>query len=579
MNNFYTLHSLVGELRYEISGKEIMEVWSSRKDQLDFFFHPEKTGKLTFSASSPGTALFIDRRSAQPSRNAASFFSALHDQVVRTIKMVSPMDRYVRITFEDTAQELLFMPFTAHPNVFLVDSGRIVAAFKNSTTFEGRMAPSPHMPAARQHHDAGLQNRAVDMQEKTDHMQKGDVGLQHGDSGMQEGDVSIPAGIKKPIDENLPVRKKILAIDPQFPRGIIGDVVETCELEGRPAGELKNCLVVLRQKLLNPGKVSITANGQLSLLPPEYLVNPPERILDSVNEAVRTLFLSRNRHRRLVPQKNELEKKIRKRMASLDRQMEQFQKEPERLQKADDLEHLGHLLISQPDSAKPAGTREVTLTDWADRKRERTISVTPGETLIAQAERLYDKAARIRKEVALSGTKKKNITQQQQELQVLLDGLLSIRHPGELEKWIDRNAEHLQRFGLAAGDTQIKARPYRLIIVADKEVWIGKNARSNDEILNLSHKEDIWMHARGTSGSHVIIRNGGNTAWPARTVLLRAASYAAAYSRLSGSAMVPVIMAKRKHVRKPKGARPGQVTVTREQVEMVEPEKPVVSES
>ncbi|MFO8029269.1 MAG: NFACT RNA binding domain-containing protein [Cyclonatronaceae bacterium] len=570
MNNFYTLHSLVGELRYEISGKEIMQVWSSRKDQLDFFFHPGKTGKLTFSGSSPGTALFLDPRAAQPSRNAASFFSALHGRLVRSVGMVSPMDRYVRITFEDTAQELLFMPFTARPNVFLVDSGWIVAAFKNSTAFEGKKAPSPRMPAVAQHGYDGLQ--------ESDDMQQKDDGLQEGDD-MQQRDDGGPAGLKKPIDENLPVRKKILAIDPQFPRGIIEDVVETCDLEGLPVGELKNRLVELRQKLLNPVKVSITANGHLSLLSPEYLVSPPERILDSVNEAVRTLFLSLNRHSRLVPQKNELEKKIQKRMASLKRQMEQFHKEPERLQKADELEHLGHLLISQPDSAKPVDTEKVTVADWADGGRERTISITPGETLVAQAERFYDKAARIRKDVAMSGTKKKNITDQQQELQGLLDGLLSIGHPGELDKWIARNAQHLQRFGLAPGNTQIKARPYRLVNLDQYEVWIGKNSRSNDEILNLSHKEDIWMHARGTSGSHVIIRNGGNTAWPARTVLLRAASYAAAYSRLSGSAMVPVIMAKRKHVRKPKGARPGQVTVTREHVEMVEPEKPVVSES
>ena len=37
-------------------------------------------------------------------------------------------------------------------------------------------------------------------------------------------------------------------------------------------------------------------------------------------------------------------------------------------------------------------------------------------------------------------------------------------------------------------------------------VWIGKNARSNDKLFNLAHKEDIWLHAKSVSGSHVIIR-------------------------------------------------------------------------
>ena len=70
-------------------------------------------------------------------------------------------------------------------------------------------------------------------------------------------------------------------------------------------------------------------------------------------------------------------------------------------------------------------------------------------------------------------------------------------------------------------------------------VWIGKNARSNDKLLSLAHKEDIWLHAKSVSGSHVIIRaqqkNLANQ-W----LKLRLLS-AAHQSKAKGSEWVPVI--------------------------------------
>jgi predicted ribosome quality control (RQC) complex YloA/Tae2 family protein len=36
---------------------------------------------------------------------------------------------------------------------------------------------------------------------------------------------------------------------------------------------------------------------------------------------------------------------------------------------------------------------------------------------------------------------------------------------------------------------------------------MGRDAKSNDYLtFNLADKEDIWMHAKGVPGSHVVIR-------------------------------------------------------------------------
>lgn len=67
------------------------------------------------------------------------------------------------------------------------------------------------------------------------------------------------------------------------------------------------------------------------------------------------------------------------------------------------------------------------------------------------------------------------------------------------------------------------------ISVEGYTVYIGKNNRQNDEItFQLADRSDLWFHAKGFHGSHVVVKCGGKT--PSETVLLRAAELAAYYS-------------------------------------------------
>ncbi len=559
MNNYYTLYSLVRELIYKIRGKKITEVWSHRKDQIDLFFDPSESGKLTFSASSPGTALFLDLRASKPSRNAVSFFPEICGCNVSGLELVSQSDRLIRMTFTDRTEELLFMPFSSRPNLFLVRDSLIISAFKDPVGQKGNPAPQPQSRT--------LPDRLL---------QPGQNSHLHSDS-RQKG-VEKKSSVQSPGD-NRTLRENILAIDRQFPRGLLADVVDTCDLDRLPPEKLEKKILNLRSLLLQPDQVFLTAEGHLSLLPSSYLSHPPERSFTSINEAVRTLFLTRNRERRLLPRKKELEKRLSKRWNGWKKQIEQFKNREERLKKADRCEHYGHLLMSHSAPRFVPDSELVSLVDWSQEGKEIDIPVKAGITLMDQAKKYYDRASGIRKEITVSEKKEQELAERIGEAGRLLDELRGIDHPSELEKWLKLREDRLRKLGLTSSDKQPEARPYRLIPLGDYEVWVGKNAKSNDEMLTLSHKEDIWMHVRGASGSHLILRNRGQIGWPDTGLLLRAASWAAAWSRQAGSSLVPVMMAKRKHVRKPKGALPGQVTVTNERVEMVKPLKPAVDDS
>lgn len=101
----------------------------------------------------------------------------------------------------------------------------------------------------------------------------------------------------------------------------------------------------------------------------------------------------------------------------------------------------------------------------------------------------------------------------------------------------------------------------RTIKIGEWDIWIGRSAGDNDNLLRHAAPDDIWLHAHGFPGSHVIIRNPNRREIPA-DVLGQAATLAARHSRARNEGRVEVAYCARKFVRKPSGARPGLVTIS-----------------
>jgi predicted ribosome quality control (RQC) complex YloA/Tae2 family protein len=104
--------------------------------------------------------------------------------------------------------------------------------------------------------------------------------------------------------------------------------------------------------------------------------------------------------------------------------------------------------------------------------------------------------------------------------------------------------------------------PYREIWFQGWEILVGRNARGNDHITSkIARGSDLWFHAEGLPGSHVLIRNPQSLEIP-QAVIERAASLAAFYSRGKNAGKVAVSYAFSRAVRKPKGAKPGLVVLS-----------------
>lgn len=118
--------------------------------------------------------------------------------------------------------------------------------------------------------------------------------------------------------------------------------------------------------------------------------------------------------------------------------------------------------------------------------------------------------------------------------------------------------------------------PFRRYLVAKRwEVWVGRNNKENDRLTHeAAHGKDIWLHAQGTTGSHVILRTGGHPEQVPRSVLAQAASLAALHSKARHSSLVPVIWTQRRYVRKVRKAPPGTAVCQREKTIFASPEVP-----
>lgn len=107
--------------------------------------------------------------------------------------------------------------------------------------------------------------------------------------------------------------------------------------------------------------------------------------------------------------------------------------------------------------------------------------------------------------------------------------------------------------------------PFRRFTSSDGlPIFVGRNARENDELtFGLAKSDDLWLHARGTPGSHVVVRLEKGSDPPPETIR-DAATLALLYSDLKKSGKGEVIYARRKWVKKAKGQAPGAVTVTQD---------------
>jgi predicted ribosome quality control (RQC) complex YloA/Tae2 family protein len=197
------------------------------------------------------------------------------------------------------------------------------------------------------------------------------------------------------------------------------------------------------------------------------------------------------------------------------------------------------------------GAKEATLTDW-ETGDELKIELDPALSAKANMERFFGRAKKAERGLPQVAKRLKQVEEQLADLE---NGVLPEEPVREL------------RVASAEGKPE-KKKPIdrvarRFVAVDGTEIRVGKGASENDRLtLSFAKGDDVWLHASGTQGAHVLLKAAKNKP-PSAEALLDAAMLAAHYSGAKNDSKVEVVYTEARYVKKTKGDPPGRVSVAK----------------
>jgi len=240
--------------------------------------------------------------------------------------------------------------------------------------------------------------------------------------------------------------------------------------------------------------------------------------------------------------------------------------------RADRYRVLGDLVLTHARQVRPRD-RVLRVPDYTAGGAEVEIPLDPALTPSENAQQYYRRYAKARATSRALPARMARLEAERNALREALVQLEAAASPDDL--WEIHSGLAEMGFVGRGPRSRPAARtgPRRFRTADGATILVGRSARENDRItFREAGPEDLWFHARGLPGAHVILKAGGP---PSRASIEAAAQAAAYYSEGRGSNQVAVDAVERKHVRKPRGAPPGTVTYTEEQTLLVTPARPL----
>ena len=292
----------------------------------------------------------------------------------------------------------------------------------------------------------------------------------------------------------------------------------------------------------------------------------------SPNEEAEAYYAQLIQQKQVLALRAELHARLAAAHTRLDRLKSALMRDLNSAGKADEYRKAGDLVLANLHTIS-AGSSSADLAGYDGNTV--SVSLDPKHSPAWNAESYFKryKKAKSGRDIITSRLKQTEIEQEQlyalmSELEQAgdLDDLQCIRTELE-QQWYDRKRNVKGKAPAAS-----PALPLKKVEFQGWDILVGKNAAGNDYLsTKIARAEDLWLHAEGLPGSHVLVRNPEKRDIP-QAVFLKAAALAAFYSKGKNAEKVSVTYTQAGLVRKPKGAKPGLVTLAGRKSIMVKPE-------
>ena len=278
--------------------------------------------------------------------------------------------------------------------------------------------------------------------------------------------------------------------------------------------------------------------------------------VDDVDRFVEETYRTRLAAARLATLRREAARPLKAVIKKADRAIRSVGKDLAKIEASQSLREEADLL-QQAWGKAGRGDTEIVVTDW-ESGAERTIALDPTRDLNENIHARYHRYRRLKRGRAVATAR---LAALEAEAVAARQSLAEVEaaDAARLGQILDARPTKVRQS--TKRGTPAERLPYHEFVASDgTPILVGRGSKDNDTLtFRVARGNDLWLHAADWAGSHVILRTGRHA--PSPLALQEAAMLAAHYSKGRENGVITVSYTQRKHVKKPKGAAPGRVSM------------------
>jgi len=545
--NYFFLKRFLAEASNDLEGLNAVSVFSQEKDKVIFEFSSgnfEAGNKFLEISANPGSPyLTLKKNYTRAKKNTIGFFTEYFPSKLISLE-IAGSDRVTRFNFESA--QVYFMVRGKFTNAVLIADSKNIIPFKKT--------------------ESASLNSFFDEINKISFMEP--YKENHFNFDLISNENFIPE-IKKryPVFGNEILSEVKLRNGDSSKGEFISELMKIISeiRTGKPA--------VFVYKELNEIKLAVDSFGLFS----EWEVNRFDNMKDAIN-----FYISRKHYLgEVVKNENLIRKNIDKELARVTSKLNNIKAHLERGSKEEELNKIGNLLLINIKSLKK-GLNKIEVEDIYNNNEKSKIKLNEELSPRGNVDHYFELAKKERISLEKSKQMYKELKSQYEQLKKKEKELKSLEAEEENLAGYKQLKKELKikedsHSPSAKNDLREKFKHY--ILEGKYHLYVGKDSTNNDLLTTKFAKQnDYWFHARGVSGSHLVLRVENSSEKIPKNILKAAASIAAYHSKSKTSGLAPVSFTQKKYVVKKKGMEPGKVALLREEVLIVKPEIPKIAE-
>lgn len=294
---------------------------------------------------------------------------------------------------------------------------------------------------------------------------------------------------------------------------------------------------------------------------------------ESISEVVEEYYHSKSVVTRIKQRSTDLRKIVANAIERTAKKLDLQNKQLKDTEKRDKYRIYGELITAYGYNARP-GDKELVCENYYTGK-EIVIPLDPDISAMDMGKKYFEKYNKLKRTYEALSEQTVSSGEELMYLQSVANSLeiansendlqqvkAELIESGYIKGRIDRNRQK----------KQTKSKPLHYVSSDGYHMYVGKNNYQNEELtFRLANGLDMWFHAKGMPGSHVIVKTEGDTELPDKTYE-EAAKLAAYYSTGKDAPKVEIDYTLKKNIKKPPKSKPGYVIYHTNYSMTIEPE-------